>query len=381
MSIHTRAKKAILMYADSYSSADMYYFGRVFVPDAFLAMGVGRKKVALVSALEYSRVKRESEFDEVLSLEEYKERVAKECGGKGDLMVRIIGLLAKEYGVSDFSVPEDFPAGIALGMQREGIKVEAKVGAFFEAREIKGEQEAEYIAGGNRASSAGIRAAEKALKASSIKGGKLYLDGKVLTSERLRAIVDIACLEMGAVASNTIVAGGDQACDPHCIGSGPLRANELIIVDVFPRVTSTGYHGDMTRTFLKGKASSEQKKLVKAVQTAQKEALSKVRAGVKGKEVHKAVEGCFERLGYETKKENGVYRGFFHGTGHGLGLEVHEAPRVSNVEGVLKEGAVVTVEPGLYYPGLGGCRIEDVVWVKKNGCEMLSKCHYVWQIT
>lgn len=380
MSIHTRLKKAIVLYADSYSCADMYYFGKVFVPDPFIAMGVGTKKIAVVSALEYSRVKKESDFDVVLSLEEYSLLANKEFGGRENIVSQIIMLLGQEFDVGKFTVPSDFPAEIALDLSAAGINITATSGPFFVKREIKDAQEAKHIAQGNKASAVGIKAAEEALKLSSVKGGKLYLKGKPLTSERLRSIVDIACLELGAVASNTIVAGGDQACDPHCIGSGPLKANELIIVDVFPRVTKTGYYGDMTRTFLKGTPSPEQKRLVKTVCEAQKIALSKIKAGVNATSVHNAVKAYFDDQGYLTTSENGTHKGFFHGTGHGLGLDLHETPRVSSKKLILKKGSVITVEPGLYYPGLGGCRIEDVVWVNENGYEMLSKCHYSWHI-
>ncbi len=376
----SKKKSGILLYADSNSSADMYYFGGVFVPDPFIAMGVGKKKIAVVGALEFSRVKKESYFDEVLSLEDYREEATLWFKNTSPSIAEVICVVAKKYGVGEVVVPKDFHAETAFQLKELGLGVKFPGGALFPKREVKSEAEAKAIAQGNKGSAAGIKAAEDALKRSTIKGNKLYLDGKVLTSERLRAIVDIACLDVGARASSTIVAGGDQACDPHCIGHGPLKANELIIVDVFPRIESTGYHGDMTRTFLKGKATEAQKKLVHAVQGAQKAALSKVKAGVNGSSVHKAVQDYFEVNDYKTEKKGDVHQGFFHGTGHGLGLEVHELPRVGGAGQVLKDGVVVTIEPGLYYPGLGGCRIEDVVWVNKKGYKMLSNYHYRWQL-
>ncbi|MFP4281957.1 MAG: M24 family metallopeptidase, partial [Opitutales bacterium] len=212
------------------------------------------------------------------------------------------------------------------------------------------------------------------------KGEKLYLDGKVLTSERLRALADIACLEQGCVAKDTIVAGGDQACDPHCRGSGPLRAHELIIVDIFPRSAKTGFHGDMTRTYLKGRASEAQKALYHTVFEAQQAALAKHRAGRSGKKIYEEVHAFFSARGYETKVVDGTPVGFFHGLGHGLGLEVHEPPRVNAQGARLKKDQVVTVEPGLYYPGLGGVRVEDVVRVKAGEPEMLSRHPYRWHI-
>ena len=158
------------------------------------------------------------------------------------------------------------------------------------------------------------------------------------------------------------------------------KPNELIIIDVFPRMQKTGYHGDMTRTFLKGQANQEQRALVDAVRAAQNAALAEIKAGVSGTKVHQAADKVFRSNGFHTKRRGESFVGFIHSTGHGLGLDIHEAPRVSQKSGRLKKGHVVTVEPGLYYPEMGGCRIEDVAWVTKEGCELLSSMHYRWQI-
>lgn len=279
-------------------------------------------------------------------------------------------------------VPDTFPTGLAFELQRKGLKlsIPAQAEPFFPERIIKSKEEALAIKAGNQASAAGIKAAEQALRKATVRRGYLYLDDRRLTSERLRMLIDQACLEHGASTSRTICAGGDQACDPHCHGTGPLRANELIIIDVFPKVTATGYHGDMTRTFLKGKANPAQKHLVQTVRDAQQLACSKIKAGVALRTVHQSVHTYFKQEGYETRKDGEVWKGFFHSTGHGLGLDIHEPPRLSDVPGRLRSGMVVTVEPGLYYPGLGGCRIEDVVQVTATGSEMLSSYGYRWEL-
>jgi Xaa-Pro aminopeptidase len=201
-------------------------------------------------------------------------------------------------------------------------------------------------------------------------GKKLRWSRQTLTSELLRAEIESAVLRAGGTPSGTIVAGGDQACDPHERGSGPLRANSLIIIDIFPRDAKTGYYGDMTRTFLKGRASEAQRSLWETVKDAQAFALRRIKAGVDGMTIHRGIEDLFAGRGYKTGVKNGRRVGFFHGTGHGLGLDIHEYPRLQKV--VLKARQVVTVEPGLYYPGLGGVRIEDVVVVTKTGHKMLS---------
>jgi Xaa-Pro aminopeptidase len=261
------------------------------------------------------------------------------------------------------------------------LDIDIADGLLFPQRELKTPAEAAAIRDGNRCSAAGIAAAERVLRASKIKGGRLVYQGKPLTSERLKVAIETACLEAGGISFNTIAAGGDQACDPHDRGSGPLRANELIIVDVFPRIAKTGYHGDMTRTFLRGRASDAQRKLVAAVRAAQQAALKTIRAGVNGKVVHGKCVEVFTARGFETKHTPKGSVGFFHGTGHGLGLEVHEPPRMNgSTDYPLKKHSVVTVEPGLYYPGLGGCRIEDVVQVTASGVKMLSSYPYAWEL-
>jgi len=373
-------KPSPLLYADSERNAEQLYFGGVFVPDPFISFGFRKRRYAVVSALEFARVRAESMFDEVLPLEDWLENARKAFPRRVVGIVEVVRTIKREFGISSFIVAPDFPVGIALRLKAVRVKVEVSNGPLFPERMIKSDREMAAIREGNAASAAGIRAAERVLRQAKIKAGNLVFRGRKLTSERLRREVDVACLDRGAVAAHTIVAGGDQACDPHCVGSGPLRAGDLIIVDVFPRVTKTGYFGDMTRTFLKGRASEAQRRLVATVRDAQKTALATLKAGVHGSTVHRKVEAFFQSKGYLTRKEGGVHEGFFHGTGHGLGLEIHEPPRVGRTGERLRVGAVTTVEPGLYYPGLGGCRIEDVVAITRAGCATLSRCHYRWEI-
>lgn len=372
------AATAVLLYADTQQSADMLYFGGFRAPDPFVALGIGRRKIAVLNALEYGRGLKESAFDEILSLEEWHERSKRSIPVNDTGMAEVIASLLRHYNVRSVVVPTDFPVGLAFRLLELGVAVAPASGPLFPEREVKSEAEARAIAEGNRASARGLAAAENILRRAAIRRGRLVVDGRPLTSERVREEIEIACLRAGAVSLDTIVAGGDQGCDPHCTGSGVLRPHELIIVDVFPRVAATGYHGDMTRTFLRGTPSEAQVQLVTAVRSAQKVAQRTIRAGVTGKKVHSQVAAYFENLGFETRSGSEGATGFFHGTGHGLGLAVHEPPRVNHTGGRLRRGMVVTVEPGLYYPGLGGCRIEDVVQVTTSRPRLLSKFHYNW---
>jgi Xaa-Pro aminopeptidase len=370
-----------LIYADTSHSADQLYFCRLYVPDPFISFAAGGKKYGIFNRLEFGRAQKESALDAVLPLEPLLERAKSRWPDRKCGPAEIIALLAAEHKLTEFAVPQDFPAGLADQLRAHSLAIIVAEGAFFPAREIKTVAEARAIRAGNRCAAAGIAAAERVLRASRIKGQKLFWRGATLTSERLKTAIETACLEAGGVSLDTIAAGGDQACDPHARGTGALRPHELIIVDVFPRVNTTGYHGDMSRTFLKGRANDAQRALVAAVRSAQKLALRHIRTGVSGRDVHGQVVTYFESLGYKTGHSAAGSTGFFHGTGHGLGLEVHEPPRLgATADTALKKGAVVTVEPGLYYPGLGACRIEDVVHVTDSAPAMLSKYHYDWEL-
>jgi Xaa-Pro aminopeptidase len=370
-----------LLYADTTRSADALYFGQVDVPDPFVAFGHQEKKYAIVGALEFGRVRRTSAFDVVLPLEDFLQQAQTRWPGKPPGGAEIIAVAARKFRLRSFRISADFPAGTYARLLELGLELQITAGPLFPEREIKSAREAAAIAEGNRCSALGFAAAERLLRASKPRGRRLIHRGEVLTSARVKFAIEAACLEAGAVSANTIVAGGDQACDPHERGSGPLRPGELIIIDIFPRVTATGYHGDMTRTFLRGRASDAQKDLVAAVQAAQLAALGEIRSGVNGRDVHRKVVEIFRQRGFETKRTSRGAVGFFHGTGHGLGLEIHEMPRLSGlVDSTLQKGAVVTVEPGLYYPGVGACRIEDVVQVTARKPKLLSDYPYTWEI-
>jgi Xaa-Pro aminopeptidase len=370
-----------LLYADSAHSADVLYFGRVGVPDPFISFRLGRKKHAVVNALEFGRVRKTSDFDVVLPLEPYQKRARALWPQRKVGPAEVIYLLARDFRQTRFTVPSDFPAGVYDKLYELGLNVSVADGPLFPEREIKNAAEIAAIREGNRCAALGFAAAERILRASRVQGRTLRHRGRIVTSEMLKFAIEVACLEAGAVSADTIVAGGDQACDPHERGSGPLRPHELIVIDIFPRVTATGYFGDMTRTFLRGRASDAQKALVGAVREAQLAAIKAIRANVNGRDVHGRVVEVFTRRGFETKHTPKGSVGFFHGTGHGLGLDIHEMPRVSGaVDYTLPKGAVTTVEPGLYYPGLGGCRIEDVVQVTSRAPKMLSRYHYQWEL-
>lgn len=383
---NSRARKtgSILFHAEA-SDPDMLYFSRFQAFDPYLAFTTDGRRVAVIGAGEYGRMLKESAFDEILLLEEVREAAAKRFGlpeGKQPEIGQMVLHLARLHGIPTFRVGSRFPVGLARKLQDAGMVLEiAEDSELFPERQIKTAAEVEALRKGNKASEAGFRIVAKTLAESEIRNGKLFHGGSVLTAERLRALIGHGVLDAGAVALHTITAPGDQAVDNHCAGYGPLRAGELIVVDIFPRRIEDGYWGDMTRTYLKGRASDAQRRLVRTVKQAHKLAIDMIKPGVTGGKVHDAVQAFFDKEGYETERDCKEPKGFFHALGHGVGLEIHEQPIMrSKAPFKIREGMVLTVEPGLYYQGLGGCRIEDVVHVVPGGCELISRAPYKWEI-
>jgi Xaa-Pro aminopeptidase len=367
----TKPELARLIVAPSDTDADMLYATRIFIGDPFIFLQQNGKRTLVLSDLEIDRAKKNAKADEFVMFNQLEREVQGKAKKAPPYEKVLVHFLTKR-GVKRALVPANFPLGFANEIKQKGIALETSNGLFWPEREKKTAEEIRLLERALRMTETGMRRAMEILKASKPRAGKkLKWSGKTLTSEILRAEIDTAILRAGGVPTNTIVAGGDQACDPHERGFGPLRANSLIIFDIFPRDGKTGYWGDMTRTVVRGRASEQQRKLWEAVKAGQALALKRIKAGVDGMSIHQAITELFERRGFPTEVRNGRHVGFFHGTGHGLGLEIHEYPRLQKV--VLKAGQCLTVEPGLYYPGIGGARIEDVVIVEKDGCRILSK--------
>jgi Xaa-Pro aminopeptidase len=358
---------ARLIYAASPLSADMLYATGFQAPDPFFFLEHGGKKSILLNDLEIDRGRREAGVDEVLSVSD----LARELGGNPSAAV-LAAYYLRRRKVRRVEVPSDFPLGACRVLEKAGVKVEPVAGHFWPDREFKTKDELAALRQALRIARAGILRAAEVLRAAKIgRRGSLTWNGRKLTSEVVRAEADSAVLRAGGVPEGTIVAGGKQACDPHERGHGPLRAHELIIIDIFPRDARTGFFGDLTRTVVRGRATDDQRRMWQTVGAAQKLALGMIKPGVKGAAVHQAVQNYFAARGYATERRDGRWTGFFHGTGHGLGLDLHEEPRLAAT--TLRAGQVFTVEPGLYYPAIGGARHEDVVVVTETGSERLDR--------
>ena len=372
MSKRTKTKSDTrLIVAASEHDPDMLYATRFFAPDAFIFLEEKGKRTLVLSDLEIDRARKQANADEFVSYS-VLEREVQGKRKKAPPYEKVLSHFLRKRGVRSALVPANFPLGFAQELASSKIRLRTTNGLFWPAREAKSQEELKLMRRALSITESGLARAMEVLSAAKPgPGKKLAWSGKTLTSEILRAEIDSAVLRAGGLPANTIVAGGDQACDPHERGSGPLKADSLIILDIFPRDAKSGYFGDMTRTVVRGRASEAQRRLWETVRDGQALALKKMKPGVDGLKLHNEVRQFFTDRGFPTEVRDGRQVGFFHGTGHGLGLEIHEFPRFQKT--VFKRGQVLTVEPGLYYPGIGGARIEDVVVLTASGTRMLSR--------
>ncbi|HYM65978.1 MAG TPA: Xaa-Pro peptidase family protein [Patescibacteria group bacterium] len=285
-----------------------------------------------------------------------------------DLAARML----RERGLHEARVSPRLAAGYLDTLRGAGVDVEIAWDLFERERRRKTEAEARAIADSQHAAEAAVVSVARELARSEIKDGVLWLDGAPLTSERLYAAAQHALGELGCTCPDMIIAGSPECAMPHYRGTGRLRANEPIIVDIFPSSRATHYFGDLTRTMVVGEVSQEIRKLHAAVVQALDAGEESIAEGVTGAQVHSAVCQVLVDRGYGTSTPGfeGAEGGpkMIHSTGHGVGLEVHESPSLRiTFESALVEGDVVTVEPGLYQQGLGGVRVEDTGMVTKTG--------------
>src|SRR5438477_4833832 len=304
-----------LIVAPSDIDADMLYATKFWAGDPFIFLEQNGKRTIVLSDLEIDRGRRTAKVDEFVSFNQL-EREVQGKAKEAPPYEKVLAHFLRQRGVKSALVPANFPLGFARALARDDVDLATTNGVFWPEREAKTDDELKLIGRALRITETGLARAMEVLKASKPAGKRLRWSGKTLTSEMLRAEIDSAMLRAGGTPTNTIVAGGDQACDPHERGFGPLCANSLIILDIFPRDAKTGYWGDMTRTVVRGRASEQQRKLWEAVKAGQALALKRIKAGVDGMSVHKAITELFDRRGFPTEVRNGRNVGLIHG--HGL---------------------------------------------------------------
>lgn len=367
-----KKREAVLIISASERDANLYYATRFLAPDPFAFLEIRGRRILLMSDLEVDRARSQARVQEVLSTSrlaaDYRKRK-----GRSPRFVELIADFLLQKKIKNLLVPGDFPLLYADAFRKLHFQVEAKPEPFFEARALKTPAEVRAIESALRHTEAACRAAFQRIARSQIRKGRLYHRGKILTSEDIKQLINVTLMERGLVAQHTIIACGLQGVDPHNEGSGPLYANQPIVMDIFPQAVGTRYYADLSRTVVRGKASPKLKRMFAAVKEGQETAFRRIRHGADGARIHGAIQKRFEELGFKTGVRNGRMQGFFHGTGHGVGLEIHEPPRISVGKDILKAGQVVTVEPGLYYEDSGGVRIEDMVLVTRSGCRVLNR--------
>lgn len=362
---------ARLHFAASEHDADLLYATGFMAPDPFLFVEARGVRTITASDLELDRARATARDCRVVPWMEFARRL--EPRGQAPV-ADVIGLVLKKLKVRRALVPRQFPLGLARELAERGLDCLPADDPFWPERAIKRPFEVRAIEASLRAAEAGLLAGIEALRACTIgRDGYLRRDNRRFTADDLRTVVNQRILAEGCMPARTICAPGDEAVDPHEIGHGPIRANEPVVMDIFPRSEATGYFGDLTRTVVRGRASEKLKEVYALVHEGVKLGHSRVAPGAAGNDIHKAIQDLFEARGYRTGVKDGRMQGFFHGTGHGLGLEIHEAPSIGKRPDVLREGHVVTVEPGLYYLGVGGVRIEDVALVTRTGSRNLTR--------
>lgn len=362
---------ARLIIADSETNADLFYATRFLAPDAFIYIQTSDEKILVMSDLEIDRARAGAEVDVVLSLSQYEDK-ARQSGVDSPKSLDALKAALEERGIRSLLVPRTFPIEAADFLREAGFTLTFPPGSFFPEREAKSDAEVAMIQDVQRLTEEAMGAAIGAIREASVVEGVLQGSHGPLTAEDVKLVIARKMMDDGCTARHTIVACGDQACDPHNQGSGPLIAGQPIVIDIFPRSDTTGYFADITRTVVKGTASDEMHRMYELVLESQELTLGQIRAGADGRAIHQANLDLFEGHGYATGEIDGRMQGFFHGTGHGLGLEIHEPPRIGKTGNALVSGQVVTVEPGLYYPGRGAVRIEDIVVVTDTGCRNLT---------
>jgi Xaa-Pro aminopeptidase len=362
-----------LVEADSEDS-DQYYLSGFDAPDPFVTLYDGEVHLLFARSLEFARAKRESRAATVERYVDFDHAAYVEEHGRKAASSYVLRDFLDSYGADSVAVPPRFPLAVADGLRDRGVAVAPDPeGTVTGIRATKTDTEVDHVRSAQRANEAAMAAAEELIAGAQVRDGTLYHDGDPLTSEAVKTEIEVTLLGHGCALDETIVACGAEAADPHERGSGPLSADEPVIVDIFPQNKETKYHADMTRTFCRGTPSETVEEWFDVTDEAREAALDVVEAGVTGEAVHDAVCDVYEEAGLPTlRADESTETGFIHSTGHGVGLDVHELPHVSPGGAELESGHVLTVEPGLYDPDVGGVRIEDIVVVTDDGHENLT---------
>jgi Xaa-Pro aminopeptidase len=372
----------VLIWGDTLRYAELRHEIPLDVPDPFLYAEVGGGRHVVVASLECARIAALGGGVDVHPFEEYGyDELIVGGAERAQAALEVMSRACRSLGLGQAAVPAQFPIELADRLRSDGIELAVDRGLFAARRRVKSPTELAGIRRAQTAAEAGMRAAVELLRQAKPNGEGLISGGQPLTCERLKAAIRGAVDRAGANPGETlIVSHGAQTASGHDAGSGPIRAGEPVVIDLWPQDFESACFADMTRTFVVGEAPAELRRYHELTRESLARALVAVRPGAAGREVHRISCEPYEAAGLPTQlsKQPGqvLEEGFFHALGHGVGLEVHEAPTLGRAPDELMAGDVVTLEPGCYRPGFGGCRLEDLVLVTEDGAEVLTDFPY-----
>jgi Xaa-Pro aminopeptidase len=356
---------------------------RFSAPDPVIYIEAGDRRILMVGAMELGRARKEAKVTEVRQFDDAAWRERSRTAGEHDAHAAGIAAVLNELGLEGARVEPDFPVALARALEHHDVRVDVAADLFREERRRKTPEEQEAVAQTQAAAVAAMGAARQMLRGAEVRDGKLWLDSEPLTSDRVITAIEQELLRHNCVTEDTIVAAGPGAADPHVTNTGHLDADTGVIVDIYPTHKGTRYWGDITRTYVVGEPSERWLAMYEAVHAAHRAALSRVRAGASTRDVHRAACQVLYDAGFSTTAEGLSREGvptMNHGTGHGVGLMIHEAPRINDLHpGELLEGDIVTIEPGLYSPTEGSLRLENTVVVTADGYRDLTDIDLDWR--
>jgi Xaa-Pro aminopeptidase len=370
----------VLICADPLRSPELRHEVPVVAPDRFLYLERNGERHVVITPFEVERVEGHDglvphPFEEFGWDEYVRQGIPME-----EVELATYVRAVKELGVRAAIVPPSFPLEVADRLRAEGVELTADREAFARRRRVKTETELAGIRRAQRGAEAGMNAARELFRRAQVKDGSVVVDGAPLTSERVKVAIQRAFTDLNLLSDEFIVSHGAQTAIGHEMGFGAIKPNEPILLDFWPRDPESSCYADMTRTFVVGEPDAELVEYHRLVREALELAVGSLRPGVPGRDIYIQICELFHAAGYPTglHKPDGeaLEDGFFHGLGHGVGLEVHEQPWLSRYPGELVAGDVITIEPGLYRNGYGGCRLEDLVLVTDDGAERLTDYPY-----
>jgi Xaa-Pro aminopeptidase len=376
----------VLIHGDTVRTPELRHEVPLGIPDPFFYAELDGRRIVAISAMEAARVDGLGTGLEVHPIEEFGADELRRSGldvhtYADELAIRI----ARGLGIERATVPLRFPLGIADTFRASGIELSVDQKLFDDRRRSKSARELAGIRRAQKAAEAGMAAARDLLRCAEPANGGLSVEGEVLTCELVKERVQAAFLAHGAVTDEMIVSHGPQTAIGHDMGSGAIGRDDVVLLDLFPVDIESACYSDITRTFAVGDVPNEIREWYALCREALELAVAEVRPGVNGGAIHRLVSEFFAERGFPTlltKPEGEVLRdGFYHGLGHGVGLEVHESPALGVIGEELVPGDVVTIEPGLYRYGFGGVRVEDLLLVTEDGYELLTDCPYDLEVT